>query len=208
MRFKNIFPLLVFLGMILGSAGASASIPVPVTSIQAVTSSNLIQGTVGVWLFENYWTFILGSNSAVESSVTNNFYGINLTNFNFVFQAAANIYAIQDITDLRIDLYAATLGSSVNSPLSYSSTSLWDSNAALTLLNSAFLDAGNYALKVSGNGVGTRGGEYSGSFFINSPSPSAVPTPQTWAMLLVGVLLVGFQMRRKSADQDLILMTA
>ena len=152
--------------------------------------------------------FYPGSNNAVGSSVTNNFYGFNPTTYNLVFQTGTNIFAIQDITDLRIDLYAATLGSSVNSPLSYSSTSLWDSNAALTLLNSAFLGAGNYALKVSGNGVGARGGEYSGSFFINSPSPSAIPTPQTWAMLLVGVLLVDFQMRRKSADQDLILMTA
>lgn len=46
------------------------------------------------------------------------------------------------------------------------------------------LAAGNYYLQVSGQSNGFSGGQYAGSLIL-----SAVPEPQSWAMLLGGVLL-------------------
>lgn len=79
------------------------------------------------------------------------------------------------------------------------------------------LTIGDYRLNVSGIGLGTFGaGRYTltadtiaGNITYSGYAPTTVPTPQTWALLLVGgSILVGFQMRRKNAIQDSMLMVA
>lgn len=54
------------------------------------------------------------------------------------------------------------------------------------------LGKGIYQLNVSGTGTN---GIYSGALTV-----AAVPEPETWAMILIGATLVGFQLRRKSKE--------
>jgi len=54
----------------------------------------------------------------------------------------------------------------------------------------ASLKGQHYTLKVSGTGA-------SGKTYYNALSVSAVPEADTWLMLIAGVALVGFQLRRK-----------
>lgn len=58
---------------------------------------------------------------------------------------------------------------------------------------------GSYSLQVSGNGAGLAGGIYSGVLVM------PVPELSTWAMMAVGLGLVGMALRRRSrAEQDMI----
>lgn len=72
------------------------------------------------------------------------------------------------------------------------------------LLGTASVDqvvaAGNYYLKVTGVAgatPGTIGGFYNADVFV-----AQVPEPETWAMLLAGVGLVGLQLRRKNQRRN------
>ncbi|WP_317205306.1 FxDxF family PEP-CTERM protein [Janthinobacterium sp.] len=58
------------------------------------------------------------------------------------------------------------------------------------------LSAGSYFLKVEGNVIGNGGGTYGGDLTV-----SAVPEPETYAMLLAGLGLLGFAARRKAANK-------
>lgn len=64
----------------------------------------------------------------------------------------------------------------------------------LTLPASSYFATGNYTLKVTGTALGSSGGLYSVAA-VTVP----VPEPETWAMLLVGLGLVGFRLRQKHA---------
>lgn len=68
--------------------------------------------------------------------------------------------------------------------------------ATLLSLNPVTLNAGTYALQISGNAVGTIGGSYSGILNL-----APVPEPDTYGMLLAGLGLMGFMIRRGSAKQ-------
>jgi hypothetical protein len=62
---------------------------------------------------------------------------------------------------------------------------------------SAFgLSSGYYALKVDGQVLGTGGGAFGGDLTV-----SPVPEPQSWAMLLAGLGMVGVTARRKLAPR-------
>jgi hypothetical protein len=65
----------------------------------------------------------------------------------------------------------------------------------VVLPDNSFFAIGDYTLKIGGNSVGTNGGFYSVAA-VTVP----VPEPETWAMLLVGLGLVGLQLRQKIAS--------
>lgn len=56
------------------------------------------------------------------------------------------------------------------------------------------LAAGNYALNVLGFATGTGGGFYAGGF-VTETAP--IPEPETYAMLLAGLGMIGFMIRRR-----------
>ena len=64
----------------------------------------------------------------------------------------------------------------------------------LTLPASSYFGIGNYTLKVGGTSTGLYGGLYTVAA-VTVP----VPEPETWAMLLVGLGLVGLRLRQKAA---------
>lgn len=67
-----------------------------------------------------------------------------------------------------------------------------------TAIPTTNLLGGSYSLQVSGNGSGLAGGIYSGVAWVQP-----VPELSTWAMMAVGVGLVGMALRRRSrAEQD------
>lgn len=60
---------------------------------------------------------------------------------------------------------------------------------------STLLSSGNYFLAVSGRITGLEGGRYLGEAAFSAANP--VPEPETWAMVFVGVGMVGFALRRQ-----------
>lgn len=54
------------------------------------------------------------------------------------------------------------------------------------------LDAGNYYFRITGDAVGTQGGQFS-----YSASAALVPDAETWAMMAMGLGLVGLRLRRR-----------
>jgi len=180
----KILPLLVFMGTMLGSAGASAN------AVYLNQPLNAIDANVSVGSFEDYWTFDVGTPSAIAGQVNNSV-------FNFL-----GMFVIQNINDLTVDLRSTALGATTFNPLTYSVVA-GDSNPSPTALTFSSLAAGSYALKVSGSGTGLAGGRYTGSLTV-----TPVPEPETWAMLLVGTILLGLQLRRKNVIQDSMLIAA
>ncbi|MDP1928796.1 MAG: FxDxF family PEP-CTERM protein [Thiobacillus sp.] len=63
----------------------------------------------------------------------------------------------------------------------------------LTLPATSYFGVDNYTLKIGGTATGTYGGLYSIAA-VTVP----VPEPETWAMLLVGLGLVGLRLRQKA----------
>ncbi len=80
---------------------------------------------------------------------------------------------------------------SLNMVLYNSSSTVLGSGTDIAVSNT--LPAGSYFALITGIGSGSNGGKFGGTFAV-----SAVPEPNTWAMLFVGLGLLGFTaMRRK-----------
>ncbi|HEU4851030.1 MAG TPA: FxDxF family PEP-CTERM protein [Telluria sp.] len=74
------------------------------------------------------------------------------------------------------------------------STSLFTYDGNNSTNMSMALPAGDYVIKVTGNANGTHGGTY-------GMAMSLVPEPETYAMLLAGLGLVGFASRRRPENE-------
>ena len=94
---------------------------------------------------------------------------------------------VTDITGLNASIF----DSSNNLYTSFVPTSNPD---YLTLPTSSYFAPGSYTLKIGGNSIGASGGMYTVAA-VTVP----VPEPETWAMLLVGLGLVGMRLRQKAA---------
>lgn len=139
-------------------------------AVTPVLSNTYSAGTLGAVPFINA-PFIAGSGMSFEDT------------YNFTVSPGA--------TMVSEGLFNNLLPGFLNT--SSLSMQIFDSaNAAVTgsvMSFSAPLSAGSYYAKVSGMNSGSVGGGY---VF----SAAAVPEAETWAMMLVGVGLVGFQLRR------------
>jgi hypothetical protein len=177
----KILLLLVFWGSMFVSSGASANalyLNQPLGSFSA---------TVGTGAFEDYWTFNLGGTNNISGQVNNENYTLSVPSDSFV---------IQNIQNLSLKLYSTMLGASTFNPLNYSSVS-GDLNPTVAGVTFNSLVSGSYALKVSGIGDGLVGGRYSGSLVV-----APVPEPEVWMLLMIGVVLLGLQLRRKNISQN------
>lgn len=67
-------------------------------------------------------------------------------------------------------------------------------SATTVVLNPLTLSAGTYTLQIKGTVSGAAGGSYAGLLNIAPP----VPEPETYAMLLCGMGLLGFIARRRN----------
>ena len=74
------------------------------------------------------------------------------------------------------------------------SESLFTYNGDNTTNFSSSLAAGDYVIKVTGNANGSHGGTYGFAMTL-------VPEPETYAMLLAGLGLIGFATRRRSENE-------
>jgi len=110
---------------------------------------------------------------------------------NFSLGSASNL-------ETGISSLELVLGGSVRFGISSLNMALYNSAGAklgggtdITVSNA--LPTGSYFAVITGIGSGSSGGKYAGAFLV-----SAVPEPDIWAMLLVGIGLLGFTaMRRK-----------
>ncbi|MDO9270769.1 MAG: FxDxF family PEP-CTERM protein [Methylobacter sp.] len=183
----KILPLLAFLGTMFVSTGASANalyLNQPLSSFNA---------TVGTSAFEDYWTFNLGGVNNISGQINNQNYTLSVPSGSFV---------IQDIQNLSLKLYSTMLGSSTFNPLNYRSVS-GDLNPAVTGVTFNSLASGSYALKVTGIGDGLVGGRYSGSLAV-----APVPESEAWILLVIGIVLLGLQLRRKNISQNPMFISA
>jgi len=79
-----------------------------------------------------------------------------------------------------------------NDGLLVSGVSIADGAVDEFSLSTGLLAAGNYYLQVEGSVIGKAGGKYSGDIAV-----SPVPEPETYAMMLAGLGLLGFSARRR-----------
>jgi hypothetical protein len=186
--------LKLFKSLVLAVLFISAS-----TSASADTITNLTVGPLP--------TSLTYSNSFASASTGTTFYD------DFIFTipdgsansvtTSINLDSILGLTDLRARLYTGSVhqtgsvaigtviehwGTTVN----YSPTV----SATTVVLNPVSLLAGTYTLQIKGTVAGLSGGSYAGVLNIANP----VPEPETYAMLLAGLGLMGFMSRRRKAS--------
>jgi hypothetical protein len=95
-----------------------------------------------------------------------------------------------NITGLTVDLYS---DGGAAGPAGSGDSMLFSLGTGDYITGGGTLGAGNYYFHISGQAVGTLGGQFS-----YSASAVPVPEPETWAMLVAGLGLVGLQLRRRT----------
>ena len=135
-------------------------------------------------------TFAVALQGAIDHSLT--------------FTITTPLFAGSGVSDIPLSFFSIdyTNITGLSATILDSSNSLYASFVTngdpdhLILPANSFFAAGNYTLKIGGNSVGTNGGFYSIAA-VTVP----VPEPETWAMLLAGVGLVGLRLRQKIASR-------
>jgi len=145
---------------------------------------------------------VLGPGDSIVVSSAPGVSGSFLHLYPFILSATSGINYITERIDFPLAFeftsFAATLFSGAT-PIA----SGVDVGPAGPLIKNTFLlgslGAGAYELRISGFGSGTSGVDsYDGQLLAIPAIAAAVPEPEIWAMMLVGVGLVGMRLRRKS----------
>jgi hypothetical protein len=98
----------------------------------------------------------------------------------------------KNITNMAVSLYA------VGNPTAIATFSDLTPSGPSNFSGSGTLAVGSYQFVITGTS-GSQGGQY--AFYT---STQAVPEPETWAMLLCGIGLVGLQLRKRHAESGKI----
>ncbi|MDP2031740.1 MAG: FxDxF family PEP-CTERM protein [Thiobacillus sp.] len=122
-------------------------------------------------------------------------------NHSLTFDITTPLYAGSGVSDIPLSFFSIDFTN-----ITGLSAAIYDSSNALyttfvqngdpdhlILPDSSFFAIGNYTLKVGGNSVGTNG-----AFYSVAAVTVPVPEPETWAMLLAGLGLVGLRLRQKA----------
>jgi hypothetical protein len=121
------------------------------------------------------------------------------------FNINTNLYAGSGVSDLPISLSFGSFTlevlniSGLSAEIRDSGDNLYASFISngdldhLTLPTGSYFATGNYTLKIGGTVTGNSGGTYT-----VAAVTVAVPEPETYAMLLVGLGLVGYRLRQKN----------
>lgn len=125
-------------------------------------------------------------------------------NHDLTFDITGALYAGSGVFDLslgkitNINGLSANIFKSGNSTTPYVSFSpLWGGDLLILPIDTYF-GVGSYTLKIGGQATGTAAfGLPSGSYAIGAAT-LPVPEPETYAMLLVGLGLVGYRLRQKN----------
>jgi hypothetical protein len=145
----------------------------PVSPTPSASFSNTVGGA-----FTDIWTFNLGTASAVAASITN-------VEVSFASLSMGGI----------VGFSAWLNGKLLVGPTSAVTT---DGLTVTTqvLAGGSILPAGMYQLKVSGTGITGASASYGGNI-VATPVAAPIPEPETYAMLLAGLGVVGFVARRR-----------
>jgi hypothetical protein len=132
--------------------------------------------------FSDIFTFNIGTPFDVASSVTSSYLNTPLTKDLLI--TGFSLYRYDPAT-------MAVLGTAI---AGINETGFGSHPTDSWSLSTYNLTNGSYALKVDGRVLGAGGGAFGGDLVV-----SAVPEPQSWAMLLAGLGMVGMAARRKRA---------
>lgn len=183
-------------GAAMAGAGFSASAADPVfyTDLGAVQidtpkSFSGVLGAIGGFVYE--FTFTVPANGGS---------GYNVERLAFELPPLGNI----DLLFTTVTLFSDTDGDSTNGGRSMLVGPVLATGGGLDPISftAPGSTAGFRILQVAGTTNGSLGGAFIGSIEV-----SPVPEPETWAMMLIGAGLVGFQLRRRakqSATQRLV----
>ncbi|MDN3543434.1 FxDxF family PEP-CTERM protein [Kinneretia asaccharophila] len=145
----------------------------PVSPSPSASFSNTVTGA-----FTDIWTFDLGTESAVAASITN-------VQVSFASLSTGGILG-----------FSAWL----NDKLLVGPTSEVTNNGVTVttkvVAGGSILPAGTYQLKVTGTGITGASASYGGNI-VATPITTPIPEPETYAMLLAGLGVVGFVARRR-----------
>lgn len=177
--------IVLVLGMMFASFGAMADTITNLGNVPVPSSLNygnsFSAAATGSTFFDDYiFTIPSGSANSVTSSI--------------------NLGSILGISDLQARLYS---GSDHHTGVVAPGTLLqnWGTTVSLSpevsvttvVLNPLLLTAGTYTLQVRGMVSGLAGGSYAGVLNVTPP----IPEPETYALLLAGLGMVGAMARRK-----------
>lgn len=162
----------------------SAALVLAFSSASAMAANYTVPGTL-TGAYGNAFTTAVGAFSDTLS---------------FTIDAPSNLGSVASPTNFS---FALPLGGTINvfeildlsytitGPLGFVTAPIAGNNTSVATFLSA---AGTYTLNLTGNATGTNGGLY--TVALNVTNAAAVPEPETYALMLAGLSLVGFAARR------------
>jgi PEP-CTERM motif len=183
--FKS-FALAVLFSVV--SASASATDILTTLSVPSLPASlgysQTHSETIGTVFWDDYYfTIPAGFANSVTSTITAGS-ALDLSNLQ------ARLY--MGNTHETATVAPGTLLSAWGTTVIYSPTV----SATTVVLNPLSLAAGTYTLQIRGTVSGSSGGSYAGVLNLTNP----VPEPETYAMMLAGLGLMGFMSRRRKTS--------